>query len=384
MYVEELMEYKYLQYYIYDAVVSLLFWRGQVPVFGIYMPVHSLVAFLSSITLAERPSLYPAFFFFSIAWLLIATQIYRNKSPNPWSKTKTMIGFLTSIIASKAINFPYQTIEAHQNEEESKEVEMKLKMRLEKAKKEAEEYQMEQMKLQEEHEEMLAEAGDQTADTNISTRKNKISFDPLKFVLYPIQQYLAMVCTALRFAKNVLVWDEPYLAFLITSACLVIGTVFLFVPWAFFFRWSSRIVAWLGLGPHMKLLDIYWYSKLEDLTEEERKQQIKDALTAQLETAKAYAATARVQREEAEKMKAIKKALYGRFITKVPVLRLERLPDIPLHASTAKPYKAPEQQNRAILERVGGQHLVGTMIPRVMEDEDFSKEPSDAEAKKND
>jgi hypothetical protein len=413
MYVEELQSYKVLQYYVMDAAISLLFWRGQVPFMGIYLPVHSLVAFLAGITLCERPTLYPSYFFFGIAWFLLAVQIDRNCSANPWTKSKTFIGLLSALATGKSISGPLGTIEAHQNEKESKEEAELLKSRLEKAKKEAEETQEAQMKLLQEHEAMMANVGDQTADTDISTNQGGISLDPMKFILYPIQQYLFMACNALRFSRNVISWDEPvsylirffyldsqtqasynfcnycpspcrqYIAFFLTAGSIVLGVVFLFVPWAFLCRWTSRIIAWLVFGPHMKLVDMFWYSKLEELTAEQRRQQIRDALTAQLDAAKAVAAAARVQREDAVKLKDIKQALYGKFITKVPILRFERFPDIPLHASTAKPYDASETRGRAIPDRVAGQQLVGTMIPRIVDEDELPSEGTDANAKKN-
>ena len=161
----------------------------------------------------------------------------------------------------------------------------------------------------------------------------------------------------------------------------------------------------------MKLVDIYWYSKLEELTEEQQREQIQQALTVQLEAARHYAAEARILRENAVKLKDIKTELYGSFITKVPVLRGERFVDVPLHSSTAKPYVAPKTLPPGIVhERVGkylavscqvasesllkpsltyavavaGQHLVGTMIPRIAEDEDESPPPKDQDAKKKD
>lgn len=152
--------------------------------------------------------------------------------------------------------------------------------------------------------------------------------------------------------KNILIWDEPYITYIITLASFAIGIVFLIVPWAFIIRWTSRIVAWLLLGPHMKLVDIYYFQKLAELSEDEQREQIRQTLTTQLKTAQAYAAMARVERENAVKLKDVKEALYGKFVSKIPVISNTRFVDIPLHSSTATPYKAPENLPRATTERV--------------------------------
>lgn len=247
LYGEELQSYQVARYYIIDSVISLLFWRGQVPIFGVKLPLHSLYFFFAATMLAERPSLYPSFFWFNTAWFILALQVWRNKSPNPWHQSKTFLGLLSALVVGRSVSGPPNSIEAHQNEKESMQEEEIWKVRMEKAKKDAEEAEEARNALLAEHENMVAEAGEQVADTDLSSSKQGgVSLDPLKFVLYPVQMILAKVCTVLRFIKNVMIWDEPYLAFLLALASMAIGLVFLFVPWAFLFRWTSRIVAWVS------------------------------------------------------------------------------------------------------------------------------------------
>lgn len=364
LYGEELLGYQVAQYYLIDSVISLLLWRGQVPLFGINWPFHSLYFFFTATTLAARPWLWPSFFFFNIAWFLIALQLWRKASANPWHKSKTFLGLSSALISGHSYNGPSNTIEPHQNEKESLAEERVFEERVENAQKAAAEALEERNKLLAEHESMVAEAGDQTMDNDISTKGGGVSLDPLKFVLYPVQMILAKVCNVLRLFKNIMTWDEPYIAFLLTVACMALGLVFLFVPWAFLFRWTSKILAWVVFGPHMKLVDVYYYSKLESLTKDERDKQLKEVFANELKTAQMYASIARIQRENATKLKVVKQHMYGKFITRVPVLRMERFQDFPLHTSTAKPY---EPRPMPTPERVSGQHLVGTMIPRIME-----------------
>lgn len=282
-------------------------------------------------------------------------------------KSKSFLGLLTAVTTGVPIDGPPKEIAPHEREEEFN-AEEKVKLdKIAKAKKDEEEYAKAQAALYEEHQSQLAQVGDQTADTNIATSTGGVSLDPLKFVLYPLQQYLGMLVVSIRFIKNVLIWNEPYIAFILSLVFFVIGVVLLFVPWLFLFRWTSRLVAWLLLGPHMKLVDVYWFRQFENMTAEERSKQIRDALEVQLEAARGLAAAARIQREAAIKLKDIKKKLYGSYITSVPVLQTERFTEIPLYSSAAQPYKPAENQTRAIPERVAGQQLVGDMIPRMVD-----------------
>ena len=56
----------------------------------------------------------------------------------------------------------------------------------------------------------------------------------------------------------------------------------------------------------MWLVDRYWYSKLEGLSEEEKKKKMESMLKVRKEQAEVVAKAARIQEEEAQKMKAIK------------------------------------------------------------------------------
>ena len=84
------------------------------------------------------------------------------------------------------------------------------------------------------------------------------------------------------------------------------------------------------------------------------------------------AATAnRIKRENAAKLRDIKKFMFGDWISKVPVLKADRHRDFPLPESQAIPY-APKPLQLADLAmreagynrtRLPGQHLEGDMIP---------------------
>jgi len=89
----------------------------------------------------------------------------------------------------------------------------------------------------------------------------------------------------------------------------------------------------------MKLVDMFYFRHMSELPLEERRKQLEEIFKNELKTAQAYAAAARLQREETRKVKVVKQTMYGKFITKVPVFCVERYHDTPLFESTAKPYQ---------------------------------------------
>lgn len=84
-------------------------------------------------------------------------------------------------------------------------------------------------------------------------------------------------------------------------------------------------------------------------------------------------AAKRIARENEEKMKAMKEYMFGKYVTRVPVLKEDRYRDLPLPESTASPYRPnPLPLSEIAMQEAGynrtrlpGQFLYGDMIPRV-------------------
>lgn len=362
MYVDELKSYVDMKYYVILAAINLVFWRGQVLMFGFDVPLHSLFIFLSTVFVLERPTYGPTIYFYGLAWFLVSIQFYVSENPNPWRKSK---GFaqIMSALAGKPLEGP-ATIEAGEYAAISYAYNKENEDWLAKKKDEDAKAAEENAKLMAEYNDMLNV--DQTADTNIASKSGGISIDPMKPILYPIQQNLALVVNGLRLVKNIFRWDEPYLAFFLTCGCIALGTVLLITPWFFCLRWITRLLAWGLLGPWMKFADIYWYSKNENVSEEDMAKSLRDNYKAQADTIAQNALQARILSENAQKIRDIKKELFGRYISDVPVLNMQRQSHVPLHSSVAKPYVASEHAlSKATIHRVAGQHLEGDMIPKI-------------------
>jgi hypothetical protein len=88
-------------------------------------------------------------------------------------------------------------------------------------------------------------------------------------LLEPLQAYLAIACRLIRYVRNVVIWKNVTWPFGSTLVCLVLAVVSLFIPWFFLIKWTSRIVVWSVLGPWMRIVDIFIYTPMENMTEEE-------------------------------------------------------------------------------------------------------------------
>ncbi len=159
------------------------------------------------------------------------------------------------------------------------------------------------------------------------------------------------VCQFFRQAKIILLWEESILSFWISALFLGAGLVSLLLPWAFILTWTGRIVIYGLFGPHMKIVDLWLRANKSD-----ELQQLMDAFDAKKQIA-------RIRREQALKVRAVKCLRFGKLITQVPAFNLARHYDRPLPSSTAKVIrKAPAIECTSVL---AGQQLYGDMIPRL-------------------
>jgi hypothetical protein len=361
-------------FYLQDALESLILWRGTMPVFiaghKFKFPIHSLSAFLCTVLLVERPEMFPSLFFGSLAWMFLASMDYRCNLPDPWRRCKTFREFVYTLLVGHSPIKKRMILERENHEEVQAYLEQ-WKNRVTEAETAATAAYEESIKAQEEYDKEMEEIGE--ADTDLSTRTAGISIDPFKPILFPVQQNLAMLCRYTRRAKHVLSWEECYIAFWLTAGCFMLSFIFMFVPWFFLLKWGSRIIVWTVFGPWMKLVDVFYVSKIKPLSEAEfalKREREREKRRLALSIA---AKEARIKRENTTKLKAMKKYMFGKFSVKVPVLKEDRYCDVPLPDSSAIPYdpKPTPLSELAMAEsgyhrtRLVGQHLVGDMIPKV-------------------
>ena len=371
-YVDELYDYQHVLMHIEDAAMTLLLWRGHfaLRLFGkeFLLPIHSLIAFALAVVLVENPELFPSFCFACIAWLLIAAMERRQENPDVWCRCHSFTEILEKVVVGSCSTKPHN-IKPFYRFEEAKSAAEKWMKRIKDAEELAKKQELEAAKEEAENLKNLQAIGE--ADADISTKVGG-GFEPFKSTLYPIQIILAQCCGGLRFVKNVVRWEESYFSFWITVGSVFLAVVCAFIPWFFLFQWTSRIIVWVFFGPWMKLVDVFYVSKIKPETEEERVQRVQlERQQRKLATTEA-AKQARLVRENAAKMRAMKTVMFGRFASRVPIIKKDRYSDIPLPQSSAKPYKqkALTLAELAMQEagynrtRLPGQTLVGDMIPR--------------------
>ena len=347
-------------------------WRPQSKVtvlgktFGI--ATHSLIAFVCFTYLVERPEFLPSFFFLSMAWFLIAVMSFRRRSPNPWTRCKSYGEIFNMLILGKSMT-PPDLFKPNENIHETRAVVDDWQKRILESEERAKKAYEDSLKAQEEYEKDMAEIGE--AKTDISTKAGGVSVDIFKPIFFPIQKNLAIVCRTLRYMKAVVTWDECYFSFWLASLSIVLGFAFLFVPWLWILKWSAGFTVWSIFGPWMKLVDVFYYSRIQPLSVDELEEREElQRLQRQELTSKAATAN-RIKRENAAKLRDVKKFMFGNFISKVPILKADRHRDVPLPESQAVPYK-PKPLPLAELAmkeagyrrtRLPGQHLHGDMIP---------------------
>jgi hypothetical protein len=368
-YIEELQSLQYSLFFVEDALMTLIFWRGhfELELFGkiLKLPIHSFNMFIVSILAVEYPQLIPSFAFASTAWILIAIMGWRRNSANVWTRCYSYAEMTRKLVLGDSMVPPHSIKPFENIDAANAEMALWLK-RVDEAQKKAERDLIEAQKDEEERLKELEEVGE--ADADISTKVGGgISIDPVRAALYPIQLMLGIVCRGIRFVKNVVTWEEAYFSFWISTGSIALAVVCLFVPWFWIVKWTSRLIVWTLFGPWMKLVDVFYLSKIKPETEEERiLRQQAQKLQRKLASTEAVR-YARQVREDKAKMKVMKRYMFGHFAMRIPILKQDRYPDVPLSESSATPYKGNElslaelamQEAGYNRTRVPGQTLVG-------------------------
>lgn len=340
-YINEIFEYKRrMSYCIGDSVRSLMFWRGQVEIGGVMLPIHSLIFYIMGSTLVERPYLAPSFFILSFAWMMMAASRVRAQHPSPWNCPPSFYHYL-SILHTGKPRRSFERINARQGAEEAEAYDKAWTERLERDQRAAQR-----------RAEMQQELND-IGDENIQTEVQGGLSISLMQRLGRYQGYIGMVCRFLRKIKIIVTWEESILSFWITAVCLAVGLVSLLLPWAFILTWTGRIVMWGFFGPHMKVVDLFLRNKSSDRD-----------IQKIVATFKHKFQKARLRREEAVKLKAVKSLRFGHYITQIPEINLARHYDRPLPESWARVCRKEVEIDWAKSPRIPAQQLYGVMIPR--------------------
>jgi hypothetical protein len=341
-YINELLEYKtVLKYCLMDAVLSLIFWRGQVKVGHVLLPLHSFLLFYASAVLVEKPYLAPSFFLLSVAWVMLAVQTQRNQNPSPWNRCRSFFDYL-EVLRNGESSLSARSIRKFEGANEAEAYEKAWSERLEKDQK----FAATQAALQAE----ITNLGDESIQTKLS---GGIPLDLLER-LGRYQGMIASICRYCRFIKIIVTWEDVS-SFWITACFLAGGLVSLVLPWAFILLWTGRILVWGLMGPHMMIVDSILFAGSQD----EGK-----VLEKATENFRKESRTARLRQQAALKLKDAKSLAFGNYVTLVPSYNLSRHFDRPLPGSSARLELREDEKIEMAPYGIPGQQMVGVIIPR--------------------
>jgi hypothetical protein len=83
------------------------------------------------------------------------------------------------------------------------------------------------------------------------------------------------------------------------------------IPWAFLISWSFKILVWTFLGPWMKIVDICYMRRRQNLTKEEKMEDLAEDFQERYSALLGESEKARVKKETALKKKDIKRYMFG-------------------------------------------------------------------------
>ena len=202
-YINEILEYKnVLSYCFGDALRSLIFWRGQVQVVNMLVPLHSLLFFCACCTLIEKPYLAPPFLLLGIAWGHARGRSHSGDNhPSPWSRCPSFWHYL-EILRQGESSVSIHSIAINQGEAETQAYEQAWKDRKEKDLK----HSATRAALQAQ----INTIGDESIHTKMG---GGIPLDLLER-LGRYQGIIGRYCRYFRFANVILTWEEGIILFL--------------------------------------------------------------------------------------------------------------------------------------------------------------------------
>ena len=195
---EVLTQKRYVTYAIYDAIRSLIYWRGQVKVGKVWLPLHSAIVFYFSVHVVENPHLLPSFLCFGCGWIMLANMLHRVDHPNPWHRGHSFLTYFNILTRGQAYHATHiSPLEGHK---EATKLESKWKQRLD-------EDDAKYYKQLEQDEKLKSISDDAVIRTKSKASANTAIVDPVSALagakLLPYQQRLGRYCNKVRYIRNV-------------------------------------------------------------------------------------------------------------------------------------------------------------------------------------
>lgn len=342
-YIDEILEgyLRRILYSLQDGSKSLILWRNQVVVCGIDLPLFSFLAFLIGILIVEKPRLIPAMMCFVSALFLFVQMNQRVASPSPWHRCHSFSHYFHVLVYGRSTK-KNRDVLAFEGAQQFEEQEETLRQRIAHDKKFLEK------------KEAIEKEIEEIENLQLDDKSQPLPME-LLIVLGKVQSIVGDVCRLCRLVDAVITWEESDVAFWITLSLLLIGVAFFFVPWGWLLLWTGRISVVLLLGPQNRVIDLLYYKDIP--TDDQRIYQIFAQRMFE----------ARCRQEDAGKLKAFRRLLFGKFATWVPSLYWSPHQDYPLATSNACASGSDTPSDVCQLPIIPGQTIYGKMIPRPFE-----------------
>ena len=344
------------KYTLIDAAKSLVFWRGQVSFGKIKFPLYSMLAYIGGSYVVERPYLLPSLFFWFVAFGMMASYGNRSHHPSPWHRGRPITDFVSAFTKGK-IRASASHIKAGEGAKEAEGLEQARQSRVE--------FDAVAASKKNEMDRRVSEV-EEAADRSKASGGAKVpQIDPMA-MLIPIQQKIDEAIWFPRFAKSVVCWENNTAAAVMTGGSFAIAILLSILPTTWLIQWFFRILIHLGLGPHMKLVDLFCNSHVDFEDEGDRIKHEQAMMKSLNKAFKSKNKVARIKAEDSIKRNAMRKVRLGHFVAQVPPANVTRFFDYPLPESTATPlptkfsFKTVKGWKDRIV--VPGQQLYGSMI----------------------
>jgi len=329
-----------------DILFEILLWRGtysfQIPVVpsflfmkkedeekkkkkmvSIWFPQHSIILF-GFLTLGmEYPELLPALIPASIAYGLLCNNHYYSTHPSPWHRVRSFRRFTTSSSSSSSTRRPGVSIEPGTGSAEAQRLELLDEYRMNRTTGFLYECCMIALRIYKVYNTSLP--------IDISTVKSNetiLTSFYSNYLSYAIS-LLRVLCKQCRSVRNFVNWKSQS-TYKMTLSMLIFAVGWIVFPFKSYVFFTVKVLVWLCVGPHLKLVDVLWIQKyyrtseqlLNELTipttEEEQKQDIAkrpnifDALPESSSVSK-LSKKGRLTSEQSCKLRDYRKSVFGSF-----------------------------------------------------------------------
>ena len=360
VYCGEVAQYWRRYCHFLDILFEVFLWRGRLPLWNnpakdqssphkvrtIWFPLHSMALSVAVLTSLEYPRLIGPMFLYAIAWILLTINYHNSRHPYPWKRCKKWMESNYAVWTGRPLKRRVR-IPAMSDDDEAVRAAHRQEL--------VDEWRGTRMSaligatLSFYNQMYQIYSTTSVTAKFFSTKQSGWTLFGSKLT-YP-HMVLKYLCKYSRLYLGFLNWDG-YGAHSVVWKCLVVATLWLFLPVNAILLWVCRILAWTLLGPWMKLVDIYWihsWYKTSDELADLAQQGVQDPgpdlpnYNAVLQSGwlKDMAYNGRLVAEHALKLKDMRDYRFGRYSEFIPALDESQYPSIPLPQSTAEPFVPP-------------------------------------------